>query len=166
MMKLEFLSKASRLTNYSTIPNELFSMKLSSTATILYAKLLNRANLSISNGKVDDQGRIYILYRQEDLARELGKSISTIKGNMNELVEAGLIEKRRADKGRANMIYVLVPGSSLTDQKVSLHESDNKPYKSQKAASSWVRNPAPNNSNNNRDNNLKYKYTYEEGESF
>ena len=56
MIKLEFLSKASRLTNYSTIPNELFSMNLSSTATILYAKLLNRANLSISNGKVDDRG--------------------------------------------------------------------------------------------------------------
>lgn len=31
------------------------------------------------NGRADEYGRIYILYRQEDLARELGKSISTVK---------------------------------------------------------------------------------------
>lgn len=36
---------------------------------------------------------------------------------MNELVSAGLIEKRRADKGRANMIFVKVPESSVTDTK-------------------------------------------------
>lgn len=61
MMTFQFLSKASRLTNYSTIPNELFSMDLSSTATILYAKLLNRANLSIANGRADERQNLYSL---------------------------------------------------------------------------------------------------------
>lgn len=108
-MAYQYLSKSTRLTNYSVIPNDLFALGLSSTATVLYSKLLNRANLSIANGRVDEHGRIYILYRQEDLAHELGKSVSAVKINLNELVEAGLVEKRRADKGRANMIYVKVP---------------------------------------------------------
>ena len=85
MTELAFLSKSTRLTNYSAIPNELFSLGLSSTATILYAKLINRANLSINNGLVDENGRIYILYRLEDLSTEIGRSISTIKENMGDI---------------------------------------------------------------------------------
>ena len=54
MHDLRFLSKETRLTNYSTIPNELYGEGISSTAMIVYAKLLNRGNLSISNGRVDD----------------------------------------------------------------------------------------------------------------
>lgn len=157
-MAYQYLSKSTRLTNYSVIPNDLFALGLSSTATVLYSKLLNRANLSIANGRVDKHGRIYILYRQEDLARELGKSISTVKSNMNELVEAGLVEKRRADKGRANIIYIKVPEGSLvsvgtTDRKVTVHGTENKPYKSSKTSSFRASFQAPNNSNSNGTNN-------------
>jgi len=157
-MAYQYLSKSTRLTNYSVIPNDLFALGLSSTATVLYSKLLNRANLSIANGRADDHGRIFILYRQEDLARELGKSISTVKSNMNELVEAGLVEKRRADKGRANIIYVKVPEGSLTgigatDRKATVLGTENKPYKSSKSSSTRVSFQAPNNSNSNGTNN-------------
>lgn len=157
-MAYQYLSKSTRLTNYSAIPNDLFALGLSSTATILYSKLLNRANLSIANGRVDEQGRIFILYRQEDLAYELGKSISAVKINLNELVEAGLVEKRRADKGRANIIFVKVPedslvGISATDRKVTVHGAENKPYKSSKTNSYRVSFQAPNNSNSNGTNN-------------
>ena len=113
MEELQFLSRNTKLTNYSVIPNDLHGGELSSTATILYSKLLNRSNLSITNGKVDEFGRIYINYKLEDLAEEMGKSLSTIKENMRELVDAGLIEKKRMRKGRANMIYVKVPSSSI-----------------------------------------------------
>lgn len=158
-MAYQYLSKSIRLTNYSVIPNDLFALGLSSTATVLYSKLLNRANLSIANGRVDEKGRIYILYRQEDLAHELGKSISTVKSNMNELVEAGLVEKRRADKGRANIIYIKVPEGSLvsvgtTDRKVTVHGTENKPYKSSKSSPNRVGFQAPNNSNSNGTNNI------------
>lgn len=157
-MTYQYLSKSTRLTNYSVIPNELFALGLSSTATVLYSKLLNRANLSIVNGRVDEKGRIYILYRQEDLAHELGKSVSAVKINLNELVEAGLVEKRRAEKGRANIIYVKVPEGSIvsiaaTDRKVTDNRAENKPYKSSKTSSARVSFQAPNNSNSNRTNN-------------
>lgn len=115
--------------------------------------LLKSTARSYINAIDDEEGRIFILYRQEDLARELGKSISTVKSNMNELVEAGLVEKRRADKGRANMIYVKVPAGSLvgmgaTDRKATVKEIENKPYKSSKLSSTRVSFQAPNNSNN------------------
>ena len=162
-MTYQYLSKSTRLTNYSVIPNDLFALGLSSTATVLYSKLLNRANLSIASGRVDEQGRIFILYRQEDLACELGKSISAVKINLNELVEAGLVEKRRADKGRANMIYVKVPEGSLTgigaiDRKATVHGTENKPYRSSKTSSTRVSFQPSNNSNNNGMNNNSYIY--------
>lgn len=113
MEALQFLTRGTKLTNYSVIPNDLHGGELSSTATILYSKLLNRSNLSITNGKLDEQGRVYINYKLEDLAEEMGKSLTTIKENMRELVDVGLIEKKRMTKGRANMIYVKVPSSSI-----------------------------------------------------
>lgn len=157
-MAYQYLSKSTRLTNYSVIPNDLFALGLSSTATVLYSKLLNRANLSIANGRVDEHGRIYILYRQEDLAHELRKSISAVKINLNELVEAGLVEKRRADKGRASIIYVKVPEGSLvgigvTDRKATVNSVENKPYKSSKTSSIRANFQASNNSNSNGTNN-------------
>lgn len=162
-MAYQYLSKSTRLTNYSVIPNDLFALGLSSTATVLYSKLLNRANLSIANGRVDEKGRIYILYRQGDLAHELGKSVSAVKINLNELVEAGLVEKRRADKGRANIIYVKVPEGSLieigaTDRKATVHGTENKPYRSSKTSSTRVSFHPSNNSNNNGMNNNSYIY--------
>lgn len=157
-MEYQYLAKSTRFTNYSVISNDLFALGLSSTAIVLYSKLLNRANLSIANGRVDKHGRIYILYRQEDLAHELGKSISTVKPNMNELVEAGLVEKRRADRGRANIIYVKVPegslvGISTTDRKSTVNRTESKPYKSSKSSSTRVGFQTSNNSNSNRINN-------------
>ena len=133
MDELQFLTHGTKLTNYSVIPNDLHGGELSSTATILYSKLLNRSNLSITNGKVDEFGRVYINYKLEDLAEEMGKSLSTIKENMRELVDAGLIEKKRMRKGRANMIYVKVPSSSIVGKSPVLG-TENQPYKGQKTA--------------------------------
>lgn len=163
MHDLRFLSKETRLTNYSVVPNELYGEGISSTAMVVYAKLLNRANLSISNGRVDEVGRVYVLYRISDLAQEIGRSTSTIKEKINELVEAGLIEKRRADTGRANLIFVKVPESSLTDGKPARYGTDNKPYNSGKTNHTTVGKVAPNNYKNKT--NRITNYRFEEGES-
>ncbi|WP_051604828.1 replication initiator protein A [Lachnobacterium bovis] len=136
MDELQFLTQSTKLTNYSVIPNNLHGGELSSTATILYSKLLNRSNLSITNGKVDEQGRVYINYKFEDLAKEMDKSLSTIKENMMELVDAGLIEKKRMRKGRANMIYIKVPSSSIVG-KSPVVGTENRPYKGKKTVSTW-----------------------------
>ena len=163
MHDLRFLSKETRLTNYSVVPNELYGEGISSTAMVVYAKLLNRANLSISNSRVDETGRVYVLYRISDLAQEIGRSASTIKEKINELVEAGLIEKRRADTGRANLIFVKVPESSLTDAKQAIYGTDNKPYNSGKINYSTGGKSATNNYKNKT--NIITNYNFEEGES-
>lgn len=156
MEALQFLTRGTKLTNYSVIPNDLHGSGLSSTAIVLYAKLLNRSNLSITNGKVDELGRVYINYKLEDLAKEMGRSLSTIKENMNELVLAGLVEKQRMTKGRANMIYVKVPDTSIVG-KSPVVGTENRPYKGQKTASTWGGKLATNN-NNKQETITSYKY--------
>lgn len=161
--KSEFLKKGFRLCNYSALPNEIYEMNISSTAMILYARLLNRAQLSVFNGYLDEDGRAYILYTQEELASELHISISAVKNNMNELLKAGLIEKKRSDRSRANMIFVKVPSSSLNGQNSDCKQAENELLYSSKTVSYTGRNLAP--------NNYKYKqklipkYEYAEGES-
>lgn len=161
--KSEFLKKGFRLSNYSALPNELFEMNISSTAMILYARLLNRAQLSVVNEYFDEDGRAYVLYTQEELASELHISVSAVKNNMNELLKAGLIEKKRSDRGRANRIFVKVPVSSLNRQNSVSKQAENEPLYSSKTASYTGRNLAA--------NNYKYKhklipkYEYAEGES-
>lgn len=130
---------------------------------VVYAKLLNRANLSISNGRVDEAGRVYVLYRISDLAQEIGRSTSTIKEKINELVEACLIEKRRADTGRANLIFVKVPESSLTDGKQAIYGTDNKPFNGGKTNHVTGGKAATNNYKNKT--NIITNYNFEEGES-
>lgn len=156
MEELQFLTRGTKLTNYSVIPNDLHGGELSSTATILYSKLLNRSNLSITNGKVDEVGRIYINYKLEDLAEEMGKSLTTIKENMRDLVDAGVIEKKRMTRGRANMIYVKVPETSIVG-KSPIVGTENRPYKGKKTASTLGGKLATNN-NNKQDTITSYKY--------
>ena len=156
MHELHFMTQGTKLTNYSVIPNDLHGGELSSTATILYSKLLNRSNLSIANGKVDEFGRVYINYKIEDLAEEMGRSLTTIKENMRELVDAGLIEKKRMTKGRANMIYVKVPETSIVG-KPPVVCTENRPYKGKKTVSTWGGKLATNN-NNKQETITSYKY--------
>ena len=137
----QYLMNGTRLTNYSVIPNTVCEMNISSTAKVIYAKLLNRAQLSASNGFVDSLGRAYVIYTIEDLSKELGKSNSTIKDNLRKLARVGLVEKKRSSKSRANMIFVKVPGTSIIRQfsacngteishimvqKLSLHQAENR----------------------------------------
>lgn len=79
--------------------------------------------------------KTYVLYTLDDLATELHRSVSSIKTNMNELVAAGLVEKRRCDNGRANMIFVKVPVSSIASQNSTSYEAENNPSMGSKVVS-------------------------------
>jgi predicted transcriptional regulator len=162
--KAEFLKKGSHLSNYSALPNEIYKMNISSTAMILYAKLLNRAQLSVSNDFLDEVGRAYVIYTLEELAEELHKSVSAIKNNMQELIAVGLIEKRRSDRSRANMIFVKIPTSSLTESKgqnIMTKQAENEPFNSSKTIPYRGRKMAANNYKEKQIPN----YEYAEGES-
>ena len=159
----QYLMNGARLTNYSVIPNTVCEMNISSTAKVIYAKLLNRAQLSASNGFVDGLGRAYVIYTIEDLSKELGKCNSTIKDNLRELTRVGLIEKKRSSKSRANMIFVKVPETSIAGQFTTCNGTENKPYMGLKTALTSGGKPTPSYSNSNK--NEIPNYEYREGDS-
>ena len=75
-------------------------------AKIMYSLLLNRVGLSISNNMMDEQGRTYILYSQEELSADLGKSTKQIGRYYKELESFNLIERKRVLNQKWR-IYVL-----------------------------------------------------------
>lgn len=159
----QYSMNGTRLTNYSVIPNMVCEMNIFSTAKVIYSKLLNRAQLSASNGFVDGLGRAYVIYTIEDLAKKLGKSNSTIKDNLRELTRVGLIEKKRSSKSRANMIFVKVPRTSIVGQFSDCDGTENKPYKGSKTVLTSGRKPTSSYSNNNKKEIPNYEYR--EGDS-
>ena len=91
----EYITQETKLPPYLPYPRFLLKMELTQTAKLLYALLLDRSTLSQKNGWQDEQGRVYIVYPITELADALDKSPATIKPALNELDEAGLLERKR-----------------------------------------------------------------------
>ena len=63
----------------------------------------------VSETLLDDEGRIYIIYPIAEIAEILDKGSTTIKGALNELDMAGLLERERGGFSAPNRLYVKVP---------------------------------------------------------
>lgn len=82
--------------------------KISDTAKLLYGILLSRLALSKKNNWIEKEtNRVYILYNRNDIAQKMGKSPNTISNAMNQLLEVGLIKRKRQGQGKADMLYVM-----------------------------------------------------------
>lgn len=79
---------------------------MSNTSKLMYAILKDRMELSRRNGWHDENGEIFLLFDQQDLADLLGASRGTINRNMKELKDAGLIKPIRQGLGKPNKIYI------------------------------------------------------------
>lgn len=95
------------------IPKALFSdpyfKKLSSEAKVLYGLLLDRMSLSVKNKWFDEQGRVYILFKVEDVSEHMRCCKQTaikLFAELDSQKGIGLIEKKRLGLGKANVIYV------------------------------------------------------------
>ena len=75
-------------------------------AKLLYGLLLDRMCLSMRNGWLDEQGRVFLYYTiasvQEDLRCGKEKACKLFK----ELEKADLIERKRQGQGKPSRIYV------------------------------------------------------------
>ncbi len=148
-----------KLLPYLPYPRFLLGADLTQTAKVLYAVLLDRANLSRANGWIDEGGNIYIVFPLNKMADLVDKGPSTVKNAMNELETAGLIERRRCGNGMPNRIYVKQPDSQeidrLMDKKLAVRGPENWPPDSQKVGPLTARKLAPNKiSKSNLKNNL------------
>lgn len=96
--------------SFLMVPNELFENDrfdgLSLSSKILYSTLLRRANLSVKNNWVDEQNRVFIIYPNADIMKDLKISEATVIKHMNELKSFGLIEKKKLGQGKPDIIYV------------------------------------------------------------
>ena len=98
---------------YLPYPRFLLGLPLSNTQRLVYTMLLGRAQLSQFRGLSDEMG-VYIYYPIVDLARDSGKSETSIKSALAGLQEAGLILRRHQGLGRANKIYVGIPEAAIS----------------------------------------------------
>lgn len=67
---------------------------LSLSAKILYGLLLDRMSLSAKNGWLDEEKRVYIIFKIEEIQDILGFSKKKSIDYLNELEQFGLVEKK------------------------------------------------------------------------
>lgn len=79
---------------------------LSLQAKVLYGLLLDRMGLSMKNGWVDKENKVYIIYQISEIQDDLGFSKKKSIDYLAELEAFGLIEKKRRGLGLASIIYV------------------------------------------------------------
>ena len=90
-------------------PKFLLGMDLNETARTVYMLLFDRAKLSIQNGWLDQDGRVFLYYTEEHLAADLNRTEATIRTALRALEGLGLVKRKRQGAGRPNRIYVYFP---------------------------------------------------------
>ena len=79
---------------------------LSTDAKTLYGILLDRMGLSVKNGWLDEQGRVYIIFPVQEVMDALSCADNKATKLFRELEKFGLIERKRRGLGKPNLIYV------------------------------------------------------------
>ena len=79
---------------------------LSMAAKVLYGVLLDRMSLSMKNGWLDEEKRVYIIYQIVEIQEDLGFTKKKAMDLLAELEEFGLLEKKRRGHGLPNILYV------------------------------------------------------------
>ena len=91
------------------VPKALFEEKYKSVSTdakMLYGLLLDRMYLSVKNGWVDKQGRVYQFFTVKQAQELLHFGHEKICKLFLELEQADLISRKRQGQGKANIIYL------------------------------------------------------------
>ena len=120
------MTSDTKLLPYLPYPRFLLGADLTQTAKLLYAVLLDRANLSRANGWTDEDGNIFIVFPLNKLADMVDKGPTTVKTALTELEAAGPIERRRCGNGMPNRIYVKQPDSQDIDRLIAGKLAPNK----------------------------------------
>ena len=105
-----FYGQTGELFSFYRIPKALFQeqrfQSLSTDAKTLYGILLDRMSLSVKNGWLDKQNRVFIIFTIEDVKRALCCADNKATKLLRELEKFGLIERKRRGLGRPSLVYV------------------------------------------------------------
>ena len=116
-MEVEFMTADTTLPPCMPLPRAMLRLPISSTAKVMYARMLDIVFLS---GIEDVNGILFIHFPIVELAAALARSTMTlaaalarstmtVKRSLNELEDARLILRVRQGFGEPNKIYVLIP---------------------------------------------------------
>lgn len=98
--------------SFYALPRMLLSSKkfkgLHKLAAVLYGMMLSRLALSAKKEEdfTDTEGRLYILYTIDQVQEDLRCARATAVKLMRQLVEYGLLEKKRRGQGKPNLLFV------------------------------------------------------------
>ena len=96
--------------SFYRIPKLLFTdsrfSSLSAEAKTLYGILLDRMDLSMKNGWLDKQNRVYLFFTVQEIQESLGCGKNKAIQLMKELEKEGLIERKRQGMGKPSFVYV------------------------------------------------------------
>lgn len=114
---------------YYQVPKELYTnprykTTINNDAKMLYALLLDRMELSRTNGWIEDDGTIFLIFKREDLADMLGIRTTTVWRAIKQLKEVGLIEEKRQGLNRPNLIYIGKIDYSVPEEKEPENDKD------------------------------------------
>lgn len=100
-MEVEFMTADTALPPCMPLPRAMLRLPISSTAKVMYARMLDIVFLS---GIEDANGILFIHFPIVELAAALARSTMTVKRSLNELEDAGLILRVRQGFGEPNKI--------------------------------------------------------------
>ena len=108
-----YYGKEAEQFSFFRIPKLLFTdstfSKLSSDAKVLYGILLDRMNLSMKNGWLDEENKVYIIFTIEEIANIMccaTQKATKILQELDDKKGIGLVEKKRLGLGKPNILYV------------------------------------------------------------
>lgn len=117
--------------SFYRLPRELFTnkyyRKLSPLAKILYGLLLDRMSLSQKNGWLDEENRVYIIFKVEEVREFLDCGRTKAIDLFNELIKYNLIKKEKQGMGKPALIYVfnIYKETDSADEQQQVSESQN-----------------------------------------
>ena len=108
-----FYGQSGELFSYFRIPKALFQdcrfRQLSTDARTLYGIMLDRMSLSLRNGWLDAQGRVYIFFTVDEVMELLyckSEKATRLLAELDSKKGVGLIERVRQGQGKPSIIYV------------------------------------------------------------
>ena len=160
-----FYGQAGELFSFYRIPKALFQeqrfQSLSTDAKTLYGILLDRMSLSVKNGWLDKQNRVFIIFTIEDVKRALCCADNKATKLLRELEKFGLIERKRRGQGKPSLVYV--KNFSADSSKTRFQNRENHESGGFKSASQDPAKPRCNKTDkNNTEMNETYPFNSEE----
>ena len=107
-MKTDYITRESPIPPYLAYPRFLLGVNLRLIAREVYMILLDMA-YSGTDVRIDRHGRRYLTFRNKTIAEIIDRTPSTVAQSLQELEDAGLIEKKLISRSAPYHVYVKLP---------------------------------------------------------